>query len=107
MITILEHFDNIIGIDKPTMMMIGLICSVVSWFSKDYLAYPILAICAWVLFFTASIFAYYILVTLEYFMPSRLDQWLAGVVISATAGTIVSILLVCGVIKMVDATSQR
>jgi hypothetical protein len=107
MITILEHFDNIVSIDRPTMIIIGLICSVIVWFSKDYFTSPILAICAWPLFFAASISAYYIFVTLEYFMPSRLDQWLAGMVISATSGTIVGVFLVCGVIKMVDATRQR
>ena len=107
MITILELFVNIVSIGKPTMIMIGLICGVVVWFSKDYLTNPILAICAWPLFFAASVAAYYILVALEYFMPSRLDQWLAGIVISATTGTMVGVFLMCWVIKMVDEASQR
>jgi hypothetical protein len=70
MITILELFVNIVSIGKPTMIMIGLICGVVVWFSKDYLTNPILVICVWPLLFATSIAAYHIFVTLDYFKIS-------------------------------------
>lgn len=101
MVFLAKHLDNILSIDRPTLLVICMLCAMAAWILKEYLAHPPLIVFVYPVLVLLSIVAQYTLILGEVYPPNKLDLWLMWTIMASIAGTI------CGVIMLAAAASLR
>jgi glucan phosphoethanolaminetransferase (alkaline phosphatase superfamily) len=93
-----HHLSNIVATDYKTIAIICLLCALVAYFIKEYLAHPPLIIFVYPVIVACSILAHYAFNFFEVYPNNRLDQWLMWTIMAAICGTIARIGLITGAV---------
>lgn len=99
---LLQHVHNILAIDRPTLIVICVLCGMASLFLKEYLAIPLMIIFVYPVLVLFSVLAQYAFILLELFSANRLDQWLMWTILASIIGAISGTLLVAAMSALRD-----
>jgi hypothetical protein len=103
---ILNHIENIIATDRPTLAVICVLCALVAYFLKEYLANPPMIIFVYPVLVLFSLLVHYFVVLMEIYPPKKLDQWLMWTILATICGTIVGTVLVAGLAMLRDGLNR-
>ena len=107
MTSLFKHFENILSIDRPTILVICVLCALAAWVLKEYLAHPPLIIFVYPLLVVLSILTQYLLILGEVYIPQKLDQWLMWTIMASICGTISGVLLVAATASVREGLARN
>jgi hypothetical protein len=102
-----RHFNDLLGMDWQTLVVIAVLCGFASYFIKEYLATPPLIIFLYPLLVLFSVLTQYLFTQIELFPPKKLDQWLMWTIMASICGTIIGTCLVAGMITLRERLGGR
>lgn len=100
---IVTHVSNIYAMDPTTVLAICVLCVVSTYFIKDHLANPIMAIFVYPVLVLFSVLCEYSLLLLELFSPKRVDEWLTWTIVATICGNILGI----GIVAIIGRLRTR
>jgi hypothetical protein len=101
-----RHIDGIMLMDKPSLLLLAVICAIAAYFIKDYLANPLLAILVYPLLLLFSVVAQYIIGQSDVYSPKKLDQWLMWTILASIVGNVIGMGLVACIVTLRDRSSR-
>ena len=107
MSALLRHLEAVIAMDWPTIAVICVLCTLASYFLKEYLANPPMIVFVYPVLVGLSILVQYLFILGDFYAPKKLDQWLTWTILAAICGTAVGTGLVAGLAAMRDNVGSR
>jgi hypothetical protein len=102
-----KHIDSLLLTDWQTLVLLGLICALASYFIKDYLANPPFVIFLYPFLVLFSVLCQYLFLQFDLFSPKKLDQWLTWTVVGSICGTAIGMGLIAFVAMVRDRSNSR
>jgi hypothetical protein len=103
---LITHIDNICATEWPTLAIILLFCAATAFALKEYVA-PALAILALPMLFLASVLIHYSFMLGQFYIPSKLDQWLMWTVLASICGNMIGITVIAAIGRLRDRAVPR
>jgi hypothetical protein len=103
---LLKHLDNIISMDRPTLVVILVLCAVASYLLKEYLASPPMIIFVYPVLVLCSVLIQYGFILLELYPSNKLDLWLIWTIMACMFGNLIGIGAVAMVANARDAAGS-
>jgi hypothetical protein len=88
---VLKHLSNIYAIDRPTIIVICVLCAIAGYVIKEYLASPIMVVFVYPVLVLFSVLVQYSFITFELFPLKKIDQWLMWTIMASICGNILGI----------------
>jgi hypothetical protein len=104
---VFKHFSNVIAMDRPTIVVICVLCALAAYFMKEYLANPPMVIFVYPVLVFLSILTQYLFTVFEVFPANKLDQWLMWTIMASICGTIIGICLVTGLVILREGSGDE
>jgi hypothetical protein len=99
---LLRHLDNILAMDRPTLVVIAVLCMITGYFLKEFMANPVLIVFVYPVLFVCSVLCQYGIILMEVYPPHKLDLWLMWTVFGCIAGNITGIAIAAGLGRLLD-----
>lgn len=88
---VLKHLSNIYAMDRPTIIVICVLCAIAGYVIKEYLTSPIMVVFVYPVLVLFSVLVQYGFLHFELFPPKKIDQWLMWTIMASICGNILGI----------------
>jgi len=103
MTEVAKHLNNILAIDRSTLIVICVLCAIAAYAIKDFMSKPIMAIFVYPMLMALSVVVHYVFILGELYPLKKMDQWLMWTVIASICGNVAGIILVASLGRLRDA----